>query len=190
MNAGPSFGQRLDRSHCIRRKRQVKAGPVLLHVLGVGASGHRQHPDRACEGEHDLGRGSVSARCQIRDQWVAQRFRIRGEERESLIDDLSLPAERSYIPVSAEAGEATVLDKCGSLSVDGGHLLKVPEGHVADTEETRVSGIALPDHRFPDGGVRVGPIVAGGRSVQHVAVDVIGPEMFERTGHRLSNLNR
>jgi hypothetical protein len=26
--------------------------------------------------------------------------------------------------------------------------------------------------------------------VEYIAVDVVGPEMFERTGHRLRNLNR
>src|SRR5262249_15764716 len=50
--------------------------------------------------------------------------------------------------------------------------------------------IALTDHRFPGLGVGWCPTVGGNRSVKHVAVDVIGPQMLERPCHGLRNLDR
>src|SRR5258708_6611430 len=44
--------------------------------------------------------------------------------------------------------------------------------------------------RGPHLGIVVGPVTGGGRTVQHVAVDVLGAEMLERAGHRLRDLGR
>ena len=73
--------------------------------------------------------------------------------------------------------------------MDVHHLLQVPQRNIAHPEQTRAAGIPLPPHRFPDFGVRIAPAVAGGRPVQHVAVDMISPEMFKRTGQRLCDLH-
>ncbi len=74
--------------------------------------------------------------------------------------------------------------------MDRRHLLKVSQRNIAHSEKTRASGITLFCHRFPAFRVRGGPAVAGGRPVQHKAVHVVSPKMFERTGDRLCNLSR
>ena len=73
--------------------------------------------------------------------------------------------------------------------MDGDHLLQVLQRNIAYSEQASAAGIALSHHRLPDLCVRIRPTVAGGRSVQHVAIDVVGAEMLERTSHRLRDLN-
>ncbi len=55
-------GQRFDRSHLVGGEREGAAGQVLLHVLGIGRPGQREHPDGLGEAEHDLGRRRAEAR--------------------------------------------------------------------------------------------------------------------------------
>src|SRR5208282_210093 len=108
---------------------------------------------------------------------------IRGEKRESLIDDFALPAKQSHGAVPAEASVATVLHECWKCGAGGCHLLQVAQRNIAYAEETGAAGITLFAHRLPGFGVNVGPVMVGGGPVQQVAVDVVGREMFERTGH-------
>ena len=157
-------------------------------MLGVGGAGQRQHPDRLREAEHDLGRRGLAPRGKAGDQRVAQHLRVGGEEREALVDDRSIPAERSNVAVPAEAGEAAVLDERRGLGAGADHLLEVPQPNVAHAEKSRAAGGALLHHRGPDLGVVLGPAGAGGGTVQHVAVDVVGPEVLERAGQRLGDL--
>jgi hypothetical protein len=70
------------------------------------------------------------------------------------------------------------------------HLLQVPQRNIAHPQQARAAGIALFPHRFPNLGVRIGPAPAGRGPVQHIAVHMVGPKMFQRTAHRLRNLNR
>ena len=74
--------------------------------------------------------------------------------------------------------------------MDGRHLLQVPPRNITHPKQARASGIALLPHRFPHLSVGSGPVVAGRRAMQDVTVDVVSPQMFERTGHRLRDLNR
>ena len=85
-----------------------------------------------------------------------------------------------------ESAESTAL----KFGAGGCHLLQVAQRNIAYTEETGAAGIALLAHRLPDFGVSISPVVVGRGPVQHVAVDVIGREMVERTGHRLHDLSR
>jgi hypothetical protein len=97
---------------------------------------------------------------------MAQHVRLGGEQREALVDDLSIHAERSNVTAPAGAGEAAVLDERGGLGVGGQHLLEVPEGDVAHAEGPGAAGITLLHHRDPDEGVVIGPAVAGGGPAQ------------------------
>src|ERR1700733_1932677 len=56
-----STSQRLDCLHCLRRELQIKAGQVLLHVLGVGRTCKRQNADLAGETENNLGWTEIGA---------------------------------------------------------------------------------------------------------------------------------
>ena len=78
---------------------------------------------------------------------MPQDLRVGGEQREALVDDLSIPAERSNIAVPAEAREAAVLDERGGFCTSGLHLFEMPQGDVAHAEETFSAGVALLDHR-------------------------------------------
>ena len=75
------------------------------------------------------------------------------------------------------------------LRVRSRHLLQMPQGNIAHAEKTGPASIALLPHRLPDLAVIIGPTMAGRRPVEYVAVEVGGSEMFERTGHRLRDLN-
>src|SRR5438128_1721275 len=128
--------------------------------------------------------------CTITYQPRAEHLRVGGEQGEALVDDPSLDAERSNIAVPAEASEAAVLHERGRFGAGGRHLLEVLQGDVAHAEEPRAASVPLLRHRGPDLGVVVGPAVAGRGPVEHVAVDVVGPEVLERAGHRLGDLRR
>src|SRR5208282_4225703 len=107
---------------------------------------------------------------------------IRGEKRESLIDDFALLAKQSHGAVPAEAGVAAVLHKCRKFGAGGRHLLQMTQGNIAYAEETGAAGITLFLHRLPNFDVSIGPVVVGGGAVQHVAVNVAGAKVVERTG--------
>ncbi len=130
----------------------------------------------------------VLARGDAGNQRMAQDLRVRREQREPLVDDASLRAERPHGAVPSAAGEAAILDERGGLGAGGLHLLQVIQGHIADAEEPCAARIALLPHRQPDQSVVVGPGVARGGAVQHVAVDVVGLQVLERARHRLGHL--
>src|SRR5208282_2476389 len=143
-------GQGLSCMYRVQREREVAAGQILLHVLSFGGAGQRQNSDGAGEAEHDLGRRGVSARGQTGDQGMAWHLLIRGEKRESLIDDFALPAKQSHGAVPAEAGVATVLHECRKFGAGGCQLLQVMQRNIAYAEETGAAGIALFALRLPD----------------------------------------
>ena len=66
----------------------------------------------------------------------------------------------------------------------------MPQRNIANSKQTRPPSIALFLHRLPNLGIRIRPVVPRRRPVQHIAVNVISPKMFERTSHRLRDLNR
>jgi hypothetical protein len=66
--------------------------------------------------------------------------------------------------------------------------LKVREGNIAHAESFAATGIALATHGIPDLRVGLGPSVTGGWPMEHIAVNVIGSKMFERTSHGLCDL--
>jgi hypothetical protein len=75
----------------IAGERKVAAGQILLHVLGVGGAGERQDPDRLREAEHHLSPRGLATCGDPGDQRVPQDLRVGGEQREALVDDLSIP---------------------------------------------------------------------------------------------------
>src|SRR5271154_3390418 len=85
--------QNFNRLHCISRKRQGGASQVLLHVLGIGSSGQRQHSHGTRECENNLGWSEVLSRRKSSDDRMAQHLHIGGEKRKSLIDDVAFAAE-------------------------------------------------------------------------------------------------
>src|SRR5579872_2565562 len=119
---------------------------------------------------------------------MAQHLGIGGEQREALIGNLALLAEAPYLAVPTEPRVTAVLHKFGRLGMRGRHLLKMLKRNIADPKETRAASIALLNHGLPDLVVRTGPAVAGSGTVQHEAIDVLSPKMFERTGHGLRRL--
>src|SRR5579872_5061045 len=64
------------------------------------------------------------------------------------------------------------------------------ERHIAYAEESGMPGIAFLPHRLPNLSVRIAPLVAGSRPMQHEAVDVVCAEMLQRTDYRLRDLSR
>src|SRR5579872_619410 len=121
---------------------------------------------------------------------MMQHLTIRREKRESLIDNLSLCAKNPHFAVPTQARETTVLHKCWRLSVGENHLLEMPQGNVAHPEEARAAGVALLYHRSPNLVIRFRPTISGSGTVQHIAVDEVGPKMLKRTSHRLCDLIR
>ena len=119
---------------------------------------------------------------------MMQHLRIRSEKRETLIDNLSLRAEKPHLAIPTQTRETAVLHKCGGFGMRGSHLLKMLQRNIAHPEETRAACIALLHHRRPNLAVSFRPTVSGSGTVQNIAVDVVGPKMLERTGHRLRDL--
>ena len=101
-----SEGDALDEPHLFLREAEVQR-EVLCHVLLAARSREREHPDVPREAEDDLG-GSL-AECCGDVSHAEQREGIRSEERETLVDDTVLSAERSDVSVPSELGEAAVL---------------------------------------------------------------------------------
>ena len=116
-------------------------------------------------------------------------FRIRGEQRESLISDLALVAEGSYFAIPAQARKAAILHKRGKLSAGSLHLLQMLKRNVAHSQQPCAAGVAFLPHRLPDFPVGLAPLKTRG-PVQNVTVHVVGREVLEGTGHRLRHLNR
>src|SRR5208282_3882749 len=108
----------------------------------------------------------------------------------SLINDFVCAAKLADFTVPAEAGVAAILHKVRSFSLQRDHLLEMLQGNVAHSKQSRAASIALLPHCFPDFSVGIAPAVSRGRAVQNVTIDMISAEMFERTGHRLRNLDR
>jgi len=157
-------------------------------VLGVGRTGEPKHADRPREAEHHLGGRRPDPPGDAGDQLVVQHFAIGGEQREPLVHDPALLAERPHVTIPAAPGEAAVLHERRRLGAAERHLREMPPRHVAHAEQTRPARIGLADHRGPDRGVLLGPARPRGRAVQHVAVNVIGPDVLERAGHGLRDL--
>src|SRR6202049_1217297 len=145
-------------------------------MLAVGGASQRQHPGRAREAKHYLGRSGGNASGKPGDQRMTQHLRVRGKKRKALIGNLALLAEPSYVAVPTEARETPVLHKCRRFGMCGRHLLKMLQRNIAHPEKTRVAAIALINHGLPNLAIRLGPTVAGSGSVEHVAVDVVGPK--------------
>src|SRR5208282_459226 len=66
----------------------------------------------------------------------------------------------------------------------------MPQRNIAHSQQARAASVALLPHCFPNFTVGIAPAISRGRAVQHEAIDVVGTEMFERTGQRLRNLHR
>ena len=84
-----------------------EAREIFLHVLGVGSAGQRQHPNRAREAEHHLRRSCVQPRRERNQRGMPQHFRIRGEQRESLISNLALVAELHVLRDPIRVGQSS-----------------------------------------------------------------------------------
>ena len=74
---------------------------------------------------------------------VAQHLGVGGEQREALVDDAALRAERAHVAVPAAAGVAAVLHERRRLGAADRHLLELPQRDVADAEQPRPAGVAL-----------------------------------------------
>src|SRR5206468_5740332 len=121
---------------------------------------------REREPEDDLGRCRVQARGDLGDPAALQHLEVGGEQREALVDDLALAAERADVAVPAQAREAAILYERRSLGPGRDHLMQVAQGDIADAEEPRAPAVTLLDHRGPRLGVVLGPAIAGRRAMQ------------------------
>lgn len=117
----------LNRIHSIRRQFQRAAFNILLHVFRVCCPCKRQHANLSGENKDYLGRRGVLSRGKSGDSRMSNNFHIRGEKRESLIDDVSLTAECADFAVPAKTGITSVLDKSRRLRMGAGHLLELSE---------------------------------------------------------------
>src|SRR5262249_14440857 len=102
---------------------------------------------------------------------MLQYFRVCGEQREALIDNLVLAAELSDVAVPAHSRKAAILNECRSFAMIGHHLFKMPQRNIADTECACPACFAFPDHRRPDLSVGCTPTSSRGRTVYQIAVD-------------------
>ena len=80
---------------------------------------------------------------------MVQRLGIRGEQRESFIEDLMLTAELPHLAVPPESRETAVLNERRRFHSGGQHLLKMPERNIADADSTRAAGVSLFEHGRP-----------------------------------------
>src|SRR5579864_8205837 len=115
---------------------------------------------------------------------MAHDLQIRREKREALISNVPFPAKRSHLAVPAKTCVAAVLHKCGSFAMHRCHLLQMLKGDIAYAQLVCTPCVALLGHGLPDLGINFSPAITGSRSMQHEAVNVLSPKMFERTGQR------
>ena len=179
----------LNRIYSIQRQFKGEAFKVLLHVIGAGGAGKRQDADLAREGEDNLGRRRVDLRGEPCSPRMTQDLNICRQQREALVDDLSLAAESADFAVPAANGVASILDKRRWFSMGPGHLLQLSERNVADAEKARVSGVTFFDHGLPGFKIGGGPVGAGSGAVENKTVHVVRAQMLKRTGQGLRDLN-
>src|SRR4051794_31707226 len=89
-----SASQRLDCLHRFRGECQIAAGQILLHMLSPGGAGQRNHPDAAREAKHSLGWSDVRACGEIYEPGIMQHLHVGGEQRETLIANMSSLAKQ------------------------------------------------------------------------------------------------
>src|SRR5438105_3487585 len=99
---------------------------------------------------------------------------VRGQQRESLIDDLMIAAKRSHFAIPTQTSEAAVLNECRRLFMMRDHLFELTQRHVAHAEGARVTSLAFANHCSPHFSVGIAPATTGRRTMQNVAIDVIG----------------
>src|SRR5277367_2513278 len=91
--------QRLNRLQIRKRQLQAQTFQILLHMLGIRSSSERQHTHAASERKHNLCRSYLPTFSQTRDERMLQHFRIRRQQRESLIDNFAFVAEQPHFAI-------------------------------------------------------------------------------------------
>ena len=154
----------------------------------VFRAGERQHAAFEREAKNDLRRGlAVPARDRL-GLVVVQHIPVRGEQRESLIDDSALGAEVPNVPVPLPG--CITADLC-ETRFDPRELIQraqLIEGYIRDPKRVRTTGVIDLFHRFPRFDIGRRQPLSGRRPVQHVAVDDFGSEVFLRRRKGLLHL--
>ena len=98
---------------------------------------------------------------------MLEHFRIRRQQRETLIHDVVLITEFSHLAIPAESGKATVLNEYRHLCTRCLHLLQVFQRNVAEAEQPRAARNSFFPHRLPHLGISLAPPITGRWPVQH-----------------------
>jgi hypothetical protein len=90
------------------------------------------------------------ARHQALERGMAQLRLVRGQEREALVDDTPLAAERPDLAIPAASREAAVLHEGRRRRRPRAQLLELVQADVADAEEPCLAGGVQLFHGLPD----------------------------------------
>jgi hypothetical protein len=108
---GVTGGDVFDLANLIRSQLELEDVEVLAHVIKVRGSGERQHTGLDRESEDDLS-GSLSRSVDDRPEpRTPELGGIRGQQRETLIDDSILATELADVAIPSQSREAAVLDE-------------------------------------------------------------------------------
>jgi len=155
---------------------------ILAHVRRIGRAGQRHHADLLRKSEHDLRRVHPVLR---RERVQAlDDVAVRREQREALVDEPVLAADRPHLGIPAGPRVAAVLDIRRAHAREVEELAQLGGGHVRDAE--RADRELL--HRAPGLAVIASQAIALRRAVQHVAIEPRHAEVLERARVRLHDL--